>query len=68
MIRHTRRSQLRRDDTLTKKEAALLAGVTPRTIQRWIADGHLTKYTVQVNRVAVSKRELQSLITGRVSS
>lgn len=28
---------------LTRIEAALYAGVTARTITRWIADGHLSK-------------------------
>lgn len=55
-------------DTLTKKQAATLAGVTPRTIQRWIADGRLRGYTMQVNRVAVSKRELQTLLTARAQT
>jgi predicted site-specific integrase-resolvase len=54
-------------DTLSKAEAATLAGVTPRTIQRWIATGALTRYTVMINRVAVSKRELQTLLRGRAS-
>lgn len=54
-------------DTLSKAEAADLAGVTPRTIQRWIATGALTRYTVMINRVAVSKRELQTLLRGRAS-
>jgi DNA-binding XRE family transcriptional regulator len=55
------------EDTLTKQEAARLAGVTPRTIARWLADDEvpLTKYWIQINRVAVSKSELKDLISGR---
>lgn len=59
--------RLRPEDTLTKSEAAKLAKVTPRTIQRWISQGLINKYTVKVNRVAISKRELQGLLTGRPS-
>lgn len=54
-------------DTMTKQEAAKLAGVTPRTIARWLADEDvpLTKYWTKINRVAVSRRELKALIGGR---
>lgn len=64
------RSKLAQDDTLTKREAATLAGVTPRTIARWLADEDvpLHKYWVQVNRVAVSRRELENLIRGRATA
>lgn len=57
------------DDTLTKQEAAMLAKVTPRTISRWLADPEvpLNRYTMQINRVAVSKQELERLIGGRAS-
>lgn len=61
------RRQLPASDTLTKAEAAARAKVTPRTIARWIAQGHLTRYTVQINRVAVSKRQLDTLLRGRAS-
>ena len=57
--------QLKPEDTLSKTEAATFAGVTPRTIGRWIATGQLHRYVRQINRVAVSKRELTSLLAGR---
>lgn len=57
--------KLRPEDTLTKAQAAEHAKVTPRTIQRWIATGALNRYTVQINRVAVSKRELDRLLTAK---
>lgn len=57
--------KLRPEDTLTKSEAAELANVTTRTIQRWIATGELNRYTIQINRVAVSRRELLKLLTAR---
>lgn len=59
--------RLRPEDTLTKAEAAEMANVTPRTIQRWISQGLLNKYTVQVNRVAISRRELQGILTAKAS-
>lgn len=54
-------------DTLTKKEAAELAKVTTRTIGRWLADPEvpLNRYMIQINRVAVSRRELEKLMSGR---
>lgn len=66
----TSRRRLTPEDTLTKQEAAKLAGVTPRTIARWLADDEvpLNKYWIQVNRVAVSKRELRDLMSGRVTA
>jgi predicted site-specific integrase-resolvase len=65
-MEHTRPTLSARD-TLSKAEAARLAGVTPRTIQRWISQGLLTRYTMQINRLAVSKRELKGLLTARTS-
>jgi excisionase family DNA binding protein len=62
-----RQRRLPASDTLTKTEAAARAQVTPRTISRWIEQGHLTRYTVQINRVAVSKRQLDTLLRGRAS-
>lgn len=53
------------DDTLTKEEAAAYANVTKRTIGRWIAQGSLNKYVVKINHVAVSKTELDALLTAR---
>lgn len=62
------RQMLTPGDTLSKAEAAKLAKVTPRTISRWIAEGRLNRYVRQVNRVAISKRELQQLISGRAQT
>lgn len=63
----TNTTKLSKADTLTKREAAKLAGVTPRTIARWLADPDvpLTRYLIQINRVAVSRKELRELIRGR---
>lgn len=58
-------TKIRASDVLTKKEAAELASVTPRTISRWLASGALNRYTVKINRVAVSRRELMQLLTAR---
>lgn len=66
-LNQRRMRRLPADDTLTKAQAAEIAQVTPRTISRWISHGHLTKYTVQINRVAVSKAELERLLRGRAS-
>ncbi len=62
--------KLHATDSLTKAEAAERAGVTPRTIGRWLADDTvpLHRYQVRVNRVAVSKRELDSFLTARAAS
>lgn len=57
--------RLAADDTLTKDQAAAYAGVTKRTIGRWIAQGSLNKYVVKINHVAVSKTELDALLTAR---
>jgi DNA-binding XRE family transcriptional regulator len=61
---------LRAGDALTKAEAAKRANVTPRTIGRWLADETvpLTRYTNRVNRVVVSKRELDSFLAARIAS
>jgi excisionase family DNA binding protein len=53
------------DDALSKAEAAQVARVTERTIQRWVARGHLTRYVRQTNRLAVSRSELETFLTGR---
>lgn len=60
---------LTKSDTLTKQQAATLAQVTPRTISRWLADPEipLNRYVVRINRVAVSKKELQELIRAKAS-
>lgn len=59
------RKTLAPEDRLTKDEAAAHAGVTRRTITRWIAQGMLNRYTFQLNRVAVSRRELDRLLRAR---
>jgi predicted site-specific integrase-resolvase len=61
----TRRRTLRPEDCLTKAEAAAHAKVSERTIQRWIEDGHLTRYTRQINRLAISRRELIKMLAAR---
>ncbi len=65
-----RTRRLAPEDTLSKEEAARHAGVTPRTISRWLADEEvpLRRYVRQVNRVAVSKRELDALLSARVQT
>lgn len=55
-------------DALTKDQAAAYAGVTKRTITRWIGQGSLNKYVMKMNRVAVSKVELDALLTARYIS
>jgi hypothetical protein len=64
-----RQRTLRATDALSKAEAALIAKVTPRTISRWLADEGipLRRYVTRVNRVAISKRELESFLAGRAS-
>lgn len=57
--------QLAPEDSLSKAEAAKRAGVTPRTINRWVSQGYLTKYVGQVNRVRISQRELDRFISGQ---
>lgn len=54
---------------LSKKEAAELAGVSPRTISRWLAneDVPLTKHVLQINRVSISRAELVALMSARVA-
>lgn len=56
---------LRPEDSLSKAEAAQIAHVTERTIQRWVSHGHLTRYVRQANRLAVSRQELERFLTGR---
>lgn len=70
MARTATRTKLRPEDTLSKEEAARYAGVTTRTISRWLSDEDvpLRRYVRQVNRVAVSKRELDALISARVQT
>jgi excisionase family DNA binding protein len=63
----TRRRTLRPEDALTKAEAARRAYVTERTIQRWVRDGHLTRYVRQVNRLAISRTELDKFLAGRAT-
>jgi len=63
----TRRRTLRPEDCLTKAEAAAHAYVTERTIQRWVQGGHLTRYTRQINRLAISRRELDRFLAGRAT-
>jgi excisionase family DNA binding protein len=48
---------------LTKAQAAELAGVKPRTIDRWIKDGRLTKYKAGPNsrRVFLNATEIKAL-------
>lgn len=60
--------RLRPEDTLSKLEAAELAGVTERTIQRWVASGALTRYVRQTNRLAISRRELEKFLAGRLAA
>lgn len=62
--------RLKPSDVLTKKEAADLAKVTPRTISRWLADDDipLTRYNVQINRVAISRKELVQLLSARAAN
>jgi excisionase family DNA binding protein len=58
------RKQLAPEDSLSKAEAAQLAGVTQRTIGRWVSNGHLTRYTGQVNRLRVSRAQLIKFLAG----
>jgi excisionase family DNA binding protein len=58
------RKSLDPSDALTKTEAAVMAGVTVRTISRWVKHGHLTRYVGQVNRLKISKAELSRFLAG----
>jgi excisionase family DNA binding protein len=53
------------DEALTPDEAATHAGVTVRTIKRWVAKGHLTRYQARVNLLRVSKPELDKFLDAR---
>lgn len=53
------------EDTMTKGEAARHAKVSQRTINRWMAQGSLNRYVIRVNLVAVSRKELDALLTAR---
>lgn len=48
---------------ITRGRAAALAGVSVRTIDRWLADGRLTKYVDGRGAVSVDADELTRLIT-----
>lgn len=61
----TRTRRLAPEDALTKSEAAALAGVHWRTINRWVTEGHLTRYVSQINRFKISRRELEKFLAAR---
>lgn len=56
---------LRDEDALTVAEAASRAGVNRRTINRWLAQGSINRYTRQLNRTVISRTELDALIGAR---
>lgn len=48
---------------LTKNEAAALLRVQPRTIDRWAAEGMITKYRIEgIQSVRFDRDELASLV------
>lgn len=57
--------KLAKEDTLTKEQAAEYAHVSSRTISRWLAQGSLNRYVLRINLVAVSKTELDALLSAR---
>lgn len=46
----------------TLDSAAAYANVTRRTIQRWIAQGHITGYRIGVQGIRVNRAELAEFI------
>lgn len=50
-------------DTVTRREAALVCGVDPRTISRWAALGYLTKYEDARGRVAYARVQVEAMNT-----
>lgn len=48
---------------MTRKEAAAYAGVTLRTVARWLAEGLLTRHASGTGGVLVSRGELESFLS-----
>lgn len=57
----------RQDRFVNVRAAAAEAQVSPRTVRRWLDEGHLTRYKVGPRRVVVAWSELTFLCEPRVA-
>jgi len=53
------------DTLITRREAADRASVGLRTVDRWLAEGRLTRHKDGLGRVTISPLELDELTTPR---
>jgi excisionase family DNA binding protein len=51
------------DDLITVGEAAVIAGVDPKTVRRWYREARITKHVTGTGRVRVSRAEILKLST-----
>lgn len=58
-------NELVEDQWLTRDQVCERAGISPRTLDRWLGKGILTRYTDGAGRVSVSAAELADVLTPR---